>query len=733
MAASRILVLIHYFIGFICGLSFIRSQSEFLHYSEPKYLVILLVAPVALWFFFLQFIQNKGFKNHFAKILTPWIFLIGGSLCFMIPLGEKGLLYVGLWIFTTGIVVESLRWGFFEITERYLGPSQLGVNASYQGIFYEFGIISASLLLKNFPSLSLHQIAIFSGAFLVAILVLMFYFLNPKRFEHYFIHRKYTKLFHIDSDYSRIIFLFLLIGVTQGLFRMSQDTYSQTIFKINSHSAQDIQKSISSVFLLGSIFQLSLFYFNAKVLEAKRISPVYIVMASFFVQILAFLNLLKNQTLENAILFLGVSKPHTGIYFISLNRLAAFFKFSAGLSMKSLNRLGAIVLGTALFAIIPATPVVQEYTMPLLCVLSIFILWKMRGELIPLLQKNILSPHPDECVRAAVGLTYAKPLKYVDTLSQVLEKNPSQFLRKQIILGLGHEKSKTSFEILEKEFLSDQEEIQITVLEALNFARSNKATRFILDLVLSHKKSLTLRVRLNAAKILASLYGTKSIPILMMGLRTEDPRLLANVLEALSQFRDPELIEIYKTHSRSEVPRIRANALIGLYQFKKEASWVKQEIHRILLSQDINDLGLKISIFYTIGKNKIKEFTPILKSLLIEHLKNFVSFKSMDSLSLSYLQSLSWALMRLKVSRGSQVMLDILKEHIKNAEIKSPIHFILQLDLNERMKIFEDWIFYSQDKIKTRKILIQYFQDSGYDLHEEIEYLMSMNLEEEPA
>lgn len=729
MTIQQILIAINYFIGFLCGLSFIRSQSEFLHYSQPKYLVILLIVPVIFWFFLLQFIQNKSWKNHFAKILAPWIIIIGSALCFVIPLGQKNLYFVGLWIFTTGIVVESFRWGLFEITERYLGPSKMGASISYQGIFYEFGIISASLLLKHSPDTSLAEISYLGGIFIFIIFLLMLYFLSPKRFEHYFIQRKETKLFHIEPEYSKLIFLFCIIGVTHGLFRMSQDAYSQAIFKMNSHSPLDIQKSISSVFLLGSLFQLTLFYFNAKVLEAKRISPIYIVMASFFVQILAFLNLLKNQTLENAILFLGVSKPHTGIYFISLNRLAAFFKFSAGLSMKSLNRLGAIVLGTALFAIIPATPVVQEYTMPLLCALSIFILWKMRGELIPLLQKNILSPHPDECVRAAVGLTYAKPLKYVDTLSQVLEKNPSQFLRKQIILGLGHEKSKTSFEILEKEFLSDQEEIQITVLEALNFARSNKATRFILDLVLSHKKSLTLRVRLNAAKILASLYGTKSIPILMMGLRTEDPRLLANVLEALSQFRDPELIEIYKTHSRSEVPRIRANALIGLYQFKKEASWVKQEIHRILLSQDINDLGLKISIFYTIGKNKIKEFTPILENLLNEHLKNFESLKFMDALSLSYVQTLSWALLRLQISRGADVMLQLLLEHIRSPEVKSPLHFILQFDLKERVEIFENWIFNSQNKILVRDTLLKYFQSTGYDLHEEVEYLKAMNLE----
>jgi hypothetical protein len=235
-------------------------------------------------------------------------------------------------------------------------------------------------------------------------------------------------------------------------------------------------------------------------------------------------------------------------------------------------------------------------------------------------------------------------------------------------------------------------------------------------------------VRLNAAQMLVALYGAKSIPILMLGLKTEDSRQLANVLEALSQFKDPELVEIYKIHAHSSVPRVRANALIGLYAFATEKSWVKQEVHKILSSTAANDLGFQISIFYTIGKNKISEFTPILTKLLEDHLKANDDFKSMNQLSLSYAQTLGWALLRLKVQQGADVLYSLLKAHIRSSEVKSPIHFILQLDTNERLDLLEKWIEFSKEKSNARDLLIHHFEKSGYDLQEEVEYLKSMNL-----
>jgi HEAT repeat protein len=688
----------------------------------------MLVVPVAIWFFMLQFVQNKDWKNRFVRIFIPWMTLLGFALCMAIPATQSNYSWVIIWVFLSGVLSESLRWGLFEMAERYLSPSQIGVSASYQGIFYEFGIISASLILKFHPALSLNDISVASWVCVLCILGLMALFLNPRRLELYFIQRKKNPLFSFDHEYSKIIWVLALLGVTQGLFRMTQDSYVQTIFKINSQSALDIQKNISSVFLLGSVLQLSLLLFNAKVLEIKRISPTYIIIASFFLQIVAFGYAFTHRSVESAIIFLSLSKPHTGIFFVSLNRLMVFFKYTANIAMKTFNRMGNVIIGGLIFAAIPSSLKTQEILIPTFCVLSIVLLFRLKQTLIPVLEKNIKSTHPDECVRAAVGLSYIQPPQFVEKMSQILDEKPSHLLKKQIILALGYTKDQKSFDILQNEFRSDREEIQITVLEALKIAKSNKATRFILDLVLSHRKALTLRVRLNAAQMLAALYGAKSIPILMLGLKTEDPRQLANVLEALSQFKDPELVEIYKTYAHSGVPRVRANALIGLYGFPRERSWIKQEIHKILSSEKMDDLGFKISIFYTIGKNKITEFIPILKRLLEEHVKAHESFKSMDSLSLSYAQTLSWALLRLKVPLGAETLYKILREHIKSVEVKSPIHFILQLDASERLVLLVQWIALSKQQSEMRDVLIMHFEKSGYDLQEEIEYLKSMNL-----
>src|SRR5690606_19052886 len=110
--------------------------------------------------------------------------------------------------------------------------------------------------------------------------------------------------------------------------------------------------------------------------------------------------------------------------------------------------------------------------------------------------------------------------------------------------------------------------------------------------------------------------------ILMLGLQLEDPRQLANVLEALSQFKHPELIEVFKGYINSSTPRIRANALMGLSQFSSQRELYKSEIYKTLSIPEMQEIGQKISIFYLIGKNKNKEFAEPLKEMLEKHLRD---------------------------------------------------------------------------------------------------------------
>ena len=55
---------------------------------------------------------------------------------------------------------------------------------------------------------------------------------------------------------------------------------------------------------------------------------------------------------------------------------------------------------------------------------------------------------------------------------------------------------------------------------------------------------------MNAAKMIAALYGRRAIPFLLNGLTDEDERIVANTLEVLSVFKDPSLDSIFQRARR---------------------------------------------------------------------------------------------------------------------------------------------------------------------------------------
>jgi hypothetical protein len=725
---GRILIGISFLSGFLVSLQFIKAQAVFLAHYSAKELVFAVIYPVALWFFVSFAIRKKDFRNKFVKTFIPFFICAAICVCAVILEVEKNINYVFVWIFTAGLFSEMMRWGLYEMLERYISPSKLGVVFSYQAMAQEVGIVTAVTFYTLFPQVTLPELSLVTGVLGLCILVTLFTFLNPRRLEFHFIARKSKDFKFFDKTYQPIFLSFLFMGLFAGIFRMSQDNLVNGFFKSHTLNQIELQKIISHAMLIGSFLQMTAAFINGRIIERKRISPIKVIVATWSAHFLVGLNAIITNSLWGHILFMSMSKGLAGFYFPALNRLSGSFKYLTGLTFKSNHIFGTVIFAGIVFAFIPQNIVPLPYVLGVAFILILVQLSILKKKMIPTLEENIKSEHVDESVRAAIGLSYLQPDHYVEKMSHILEDKPSQLLKKQIILGLGHSHDPKSYDVLLQEFRSDKEEIQITVLEALKVAKSYKATRFALDLVLSNRKSLTPRVRLNAAQMVAALYGEKSIPILMLGLQLEDPRQLANVLEALSQFKHPELIEIFKGFASSTTPRIRANALMGLSQFPSERNFCKDEIIKTIEAPGMEELGQKISIFYLIGKNKNKEFTATLIRLLSEQTKGLEDYKNLDSLTLSYLQTLSWALLRLGIKEGRSVFFSLLKSTHAQPKAMSLLHFILQLDQEERYDTLDQWINDSENPPETRNMLLEYFEKSGFNLQEEIEYLKSMNL-----
>lgn len=631
-----------------------------------------------------------------------------------------------VWIFVSGIYSEFFRWGILEMQERYINPSKIGYIYSYQMILNEVGILTGILLLTLYPHVTLTQLSTLTWVtLLVTLSTIYFIFLNPRTLEIHHIKVTEPPVWQLLTS-DKFCLTYLLLGLSFGLFKVSQDTLANGYFQNISLERIDIQNYISIAMLIGSLFQIVTSYLNGKIVEKNRISPISTINVSWILYFIAALTCVYYNSLISYILFLSCSKGFAGIYYPNTSRISGAYENTKKTALRTLHFWGAVILTAAVFYFIP--PEKSNLVLLLICafIATVFLNYILKKQHTSSLEKLILSHKLADSIRAAIGLSYLKPDNYILKMEDILNKNPDKLLRKQIILGLGHTHANKSTDRLIQEFNSDKEEIQMTVIEALKLAKGNKATKFALDLVLSNRKTLTPRVRLNASQIIVALYGEKSIPILMLGFQEDDPRMIANVIEALSQFKNSELIETYKKYSQSKTPRIKANALIALLKYPDQKQDVFSQINATLDSEMMDQLGEKISIFYVIGRNKVHMFKDKLLKLYDANSKEYESYKNLDPLALSYTQTLSWALLRLNEAKGFQSLLKLLDEISDPAKLRSLLHFYVQLEDVEKFDCIDYWMMYSKNKSLTQRHLIEMFQSSGFDFTDEISYLNSL-------
>jgi hypothetical protein len=359
-------------------------------------------------------------------------------------------------------------------------------------------------------------------------------------------------------------------------------------------------------------------------------------------------------------------------------------------------------------------------------ILFIPLAFLLGSRVVSLLNDNLSALSKDMAMRAAIGLSYLKPPNYVTKMKSALSGNPKRLLKQHILLGLGYCRRAGVSDILLKEFHSNPEEIQLAILEALKNEGSFDATRFTLDVVLSNTQALTPRVRLNAAKIVVALYGKSGIPILMLGISDKDPRQLANVLEALATFREPELKNVFKCHVSSLIPRVRANALLGLYYYKSERELYRAEVLKTLDTNSQVDTAEVASILYVLGKNRDLSFRSEIKRLFVLNNQMLNRRTPISEDSMSMLQTLAWVMIRFQEAEGYGFLLRLLEESYQGAKWKAVVHFFLQLDDHEKFDCIEEWLKDSSDRDKTYKMLVEIFQNSGMDFHEEIAFIESI-------
>ena len=217
-------------------------------------------------------------------------------------------------------------------------------------------------------------------------------------------------------------------------------------------------------------------------------------------------------------------------------------------------------------------------------------------------------------------------------------------------------------------------------------------------------KSFQVRVNL---QIIARLYDTKAIPLILVGLSHEDDRVVANVLETLSVFKNENLIRYFIRFSNHETARVKANALMGCYKYKQTRPLYNQIISDIFSANESKYLP---SIFYVIGYLRDKNF----KNQLLE-----IANQEFEKIPEHYRASLAFALINIGEMKGHELAAKcFFKPYEQNKEI-SFTHFLSQLDRIQRF----DFIKNSFNISGAPEMIAPHLANSRFDFHEEVDYL----------
>ena len=493
------------------------------------------------------------------------------------------------------------------------------------------------------------------------------------------------------------------------------------VLKEELGSYEAIRNMMAQYYFAGSFIIIIFGLATGRLVQSKRISPI--VMFVFYMAIVLVTTIVAVAT--NAFMvFIGLAVlqrvGEACLYNPGLHMVFSGFSGRMKTKIRSVHSTyyyTAVGLPLALLFSYTSAAMDSERGMLgwMIIVLSaggLAIILKFETSLIDTLYAHVYHGVKSSKIAAVQTLSFLKPPRYGHKMSRLLEENPKIVLRKTIILGLGFvEDDEKATEAIVHQFRSDQEEIQIAVLDALKASSRYEAIQFLAKIMMAKEESHSLKVRMNAARMIAALYGRKAIPFLLNGLEDKDVRVVANTLEVLSVFRDAHLVRYFRDFLDSPVPRVRANALMGLAGYRKYRNKYENMTREIL---EGNDTHMLVSILYVIGSIQDRSFMRNLDNL-------FVSPLSEDPM---VRRGLAWALTRLDDKRGFELFVNLLKTPWEPGEREPAfMHFISQLSRDVRFDLVKYIAVHHYDDTDVIVGANHKFEDSHFDFHEEIQYL----------
>lgn len=722
--SNRLAVLV---LGFLVGglLNFGRIGAEAYLLSTFDPIHAVYVATVGSIFFSFALPRIDWEQSKFAT-LAMWGTLGFAACLLLVVLVAPGHEAQALtWYFLIIVSTAFHRWVCGEVLLRHLNPAVAQSYFSYLGTSYEVGtlvMIMGSKLYSGHlgPSETMLGLVLM---YLVAAGLLLVQFVPTRNLE---VRYQSGEDMGFEQDepatYDKFMAFYVFFGllvVCLGAAKVSESYLVSVVLKEELVSYGAIREVMADYYLVASFSVILISLAIGHQVQRFHTSPIRLIV----LYLGAVITVTVVATVTNvfyAFIALAVVRRVAENSLLNPSIQMVITSFAGKLRTKlrsahSIYYYSAVGVPLALLYSYTSLNLESERMMlgiiiVVLLSVSLALLIGFENRLVSALYQFVDEGTKTAAVGAVRALSFLKPPEYPARMGELLLSEPKQVLRKTIILGLGHVRQDDSTtETILQEFKSDKEEIQIAVLDALKLSDRYEAIQFLAKIMMAKEMSHSLKVRMNAAQMIASIYGRKAIPFLLNGLEDDDERVVANTLEVLSVFKDKNLARYFREFLEWPVPRVRANALMGLAHYREDRNTYEGITREILEGYDTNML---VSVLYVVGSLKDRTFMKQLDNLLNSQLAK-------DPM---VLRGLAWALTRMEDSRGFDLFAQLFSAPWEGKE-EPFMHFVSQLSRHLRFDLIKFIAVRYYDDTDVIVAVNEKLEVSHFDFNEEIQYL----------
>ena len=703
--------------GASSNIAVVAAQAYYVAHFDPAYVIhyfLISGAILTVCFAYFKRVTNKFHeKGVWVPVAVTAVFILARSF------HEFPLVFAGLWLLAAFLNSEIQKWFVAELAARYLNPVSASNFYSKSLTLYEMGSICAISLLYFFGGwfnpLTVLYVAI--GINLLSIFLVVYRMRKQGTHEVRYSQKLPPSMIG-DKKVRSALRWVVVTALFWGVFRYHHEVAVKISLKGFTADYVSLQKLFVIIYAVSGLLTVVGSIAMGKAMERYRVSPVLMQRIGLAINGVLLTACFVLPKLWVFVLMGAIGRACERTFFINANntifhslerRLRSFIRARQHLFF--IVFAGIIYVGVleALASFSQSIQVTVTLVIAGIALMGAFIVSSaLKLSLVSLMYRMVNSGNKVLAILGVNLLSYLKPKNFVSEMSFLLRQSPKKLLRKAIIIGLGYSRSSKASKIIIEQFSSDKEEIQIAVIDALSVSRNYEAMQFIVNVLISSITSRSVRVRVNAMSLIAMVYGKMAIPILLNGLQSNDNRAIANTLEVLTYFKDPQLAEIFVRYFNSPNPRVRANALMGISHIRRFRAIYQSQIFRMLTCGVAQE---QASALYVIGRNTDRHLRPEVKKLAATSPK--------DS---AIRRGIAWVFINFGEAKGETLFAKLFIEARDADDTENLLHLFSQLNLEQRFSVLEEVAGEIYGDRPSLKRISKDLKLSGFDFHAEIDF-----------